>query len=106
MPKFLLAYHGGGMPESEAEQAVHMAAWGEWMGAIGESFVDMGAPCASAKTVTRNGVADGAGPNPVSGYGIVEAPDLDAASEMAKGCPIVTLSDGSVEVAETFEVNM
>ena len=106
MPKYLFAYHGGGMPESEAEQAVHMAAWGEWMGAIGESFLDMGAPCSEARTVTSDAVRDGGGANPVSGYGIVDAPDLDTACEMAKGCPIVTLSGGSVEVAETFEVNM
>jgi len=106
MPKYLFVYHGGGMPESEEEQAVHMAAWGEWMGALGESFVDMGAPCGAAKTVTRASVNDGGGANPATGYGIVEAPDLDTASEMAKGCPIVTLSDGSVEVAETFEINM
>lgn len=106
MPKYVLAYHGGGMPESEEEQARHMAAWGEWMGSIGAAFVDHGAPCSIARTVTKGGVADGGGPNPLSGYGIVEASDIDAAVAMAKGCPIVTLSDGSVEVAETFEVNM
>lgn len=106
MPKYVFAYHGGGMPETEAEQAEHMAAWGAWMGAIGDAFVDQGAPCSTAKTVTRSGVSDGGGANPLSGYGLVEAADMDAAVEMAKGCPIVTLSDGSVEVAETFEVNM
>ena len=31
MAKYLFTYHGGGMPESEQEQAKHMAAWGEWM---------------------------------------------------------------------------
>jgi len=106
MPKYVFAYHGGGMPESEEEGARHMAAWGEWMGSIGEAFVDMGAPCSIAKTVTRQGVSDGGGANPLSGYGLVEAADIEAAVEMAKGCPIVTLSDGSVEVAETFEIDM
>lgn len=106
MPKYMLAYHGGGMPESEQEQARHMAAWGEWMGSIGAAFVDHGVPCSIARTVTKGGVTDGGGPNPISGYGLIEAADIDAAVEMAKGCPIVTLSDGSVEVAETFEVNM
>lgn len=106
MAKYLFAYHGGGMPESEEEGAKHMAAWGEWMGSVGDAFLDMGAPCGAAKTVGSNGVVDGAGANPVSGYGIVEAADLAAAAEIAKGCPIVTLSDGTVEVAETFEINM
>ena len=31
---------------------------------------------------------------------------IDAAVEMAKGCPVVTLGGGSVEVAETFEIDM
>jgi hypothetical protein len=106
MPKYVLAYHGGGMPESEEEQARHMAAWGEWMGRLGAAFVDHGAPCSMAKTVSKDAVHDGGGANPISGYGLIEAPDIDAAVEMAKGCPIVTLSDGSVEVAETFEVDM
>jgi len=28
MPKYLFTYHGGGMPESEEEQAEHMARLG------------------------------------------------------------------------------
>ena len=105
MPEHVFAYHGGGMPESEAEQAKHLAAWGEWMGAIGPAFLDMGAPCSMAKTVSQDGVTDGGGANPVTGCGLVEAADIDAAAEPAKGCPVVTLAGGSVEVAETFEVD-
>ena len=105
MPKYVLAYHGGGMPESEEEQAKHMAAWESWMGSHSDAFVDMGAPTGQAKTVsTGGGVADGGGVNPLTGYGLIEASDLDAAVEIAKGCPIVTMSDGTVEVAETFEI--
>lgn len=106
MPKYLFVYHGGGMPESEAEQAEHMAAWGAWFGANEGAFSDMGAPCSVAKTVGADGVADGGGPNPATGYGLVEADDIDAAVKIAEGCPNVTLSGGSVQVAETFEVSM
>lgn len=106
MAKFLFTYHGGGMPESEEEQAKHMAAWGEWMGAHASAFVDMGAPVGASTTVGADTVTDGGGANPVGGYGVVEAPDMDAAAAIAKGCPVVTLSGGTVEVGETFEVNM
>ena len=106
MPKYLLTYHGGGMPESETEQAEHMAAWGAWFGANGSAFLDMGAPVGSSKTVGSDAVTDGGGVNPASGYSLVEAADLNAAVEIAKGCPNVTLSGGTVEVGETFEVNM
>ena len=30
MAKYLLVYHGGGMPEGEEAQAKVMAAWGTW----------------------------------------------------------------------------
>ncbi len=106
MAKFLFSYHGGGMPESEEEQAEHMAAWGEWMGANASAFTDMGAPVGAVRTVGPDGVVDGGGANPVNGYGIIEADDIDAACAIAKGCPVVTLSGGSVEVGETFEVDL
>jgi hypothetical protein len=106
MAKYLLAYHGGGMPESEEEGAKHMAAWGEWMGAHGAAFTDMGAPVGATSTVSSTGTAAGGGANPLSGYSIIEAADMAAACAIAKGCPIVTLSGGTVEVAETFEVDM
>ncbi|MGI9608360.1 MAG: hypothetical protein ACR2P0_19680 [Acidimicrobiales bacterium] len=106
MPKYVFAYHGGGMPESEEEQAEHMAAWGAWFGANEGAFVDMGAPTGAAMTVGPSGTAEGGGANPLTGYGLVEAADMAAACAIAEGCPIVGLSGGSVQVAETFEVNM
>lgn len=106
MPKYLLAYHGGGMPESEEEQTEHMAAWGEWMGSNEAVFVDMGAPIGAVKTVSGSSVDDGGGPNPIGGYGLIDADDMNAAVAIAKGCPVITLSGGSVEVGETFEIEM
>ena len=103
MPKYVFAYHGGGMPESEEEQAQHMAAWESWMST--DAFVDRGAPTGMAMTVSSDGsIAEGGGTNPISGYGIVQADSMEAAVELAKGCPIVTMSEGTVEVAETFEI--
>ena len=34
MPDFMLAYHGGKAPETEAEAQAAMAAWGAWFGRI------------------------------------------------------------------------
>jgi uncharacterized protein YciI len=105
MPKYLFTYHGGGMPDSEEEQAEHMAAWGEWMGAHGDAFLDVGNPVGAIKTVGATSVTDGAG-DPTGGYSLVDAPDMDAAVAIAKGCPVVVLSGGTVEVGETFDVGM
>jgi len=104
MAKYLLAYHGGGMPETEEEQAKVLANWGEWYGKLGSAVVDPGNPIGQTRTVSGDGsVSAGGGANPVSGYTILEANDIDAAAEMAKTCPIVQ-SGGSIEVAETFNV--
>lgn len=104
MPKYVFAYHGGGMPESEEEQARHMAAWGEWMGSHETAFLDMGAPIGATMTVGTEGASEGGGANPIGGYGLIEAPDMATACEIASGCPVVTLSGGTVEVGETFEI--
>jgi hypothetical protein len=51
--------------------------------------------------VASNGtVSDGAASG-ISGYSILKAESLAAASAMAKGCPILS-SGGSIEVYETF----
>ena len=100
MPKFIFAYHGGGMPETPEEGEKEMAAWMGWYQNMGAALADGGAPAGMSKTVSASGVSDDGGSNPLSGYTVVEAADIDAACEMAKGCPI--LKNGTVEVAPFF----
>lgn len=104
MPKFILAYHGGGMPETPEEGEKEMAKWQAWLGGMEAACVDMGNPVGMSKTVTANGVEDNGGSNPLSGYSIIEAADVDAACEMAKGCPILDGGNGTVEVAPIVEM--
>ena len=105
MAKFLLLYHGGGMPETEAEQAAVMQAWGTWYTGLGEAIVDPGNPFSpQAKSVTSDGsVGDAPIGTTASGYTIVRADSLDAATAMAKACPILQ-AGGQVSVYETFDV--
>lgn len=102
MPNFVFVYHGGGRPDTPEEGAKVMAAWQAWMGGMGDALVEGGNPVGMSKTVSASGVADDGGANPVSGYSIVSAADIDAAVEMAKGCPIIDTDGGSVEVAEAI----
>ena len=104
MPRFIFAYHGGAMPETEEEGARVMAAWQSWLEGMGEGCIDMGAPVGLSKTVSADGVVDNGGANPLSGYTIVAAPDVDAACEMARGCPILEGGKGTVEVAPIVEM--
>jgi hypothetical protein len=100
MANFLLIYHGGSEPTSAEEGERVMAAWTGWFGRLGAAVVDGGQPIAGVRTVNPNGnVSDGAS-NAATGYSILSAASLDAAVELAKGCPHLA-SGGSVEVAET-----
>lgn len=103
MAEFIFVYHGGGKPSSPEEGAKEMAKWQAWMGAVGDKFVNPGAPVGMSKTVSASGVADNGGSNPTSGYSVVKAADIDAACAIAKGCPIHD-AGGSVEVAEVMEM--
>lgn len=104
MAQFIFAYHGGKKPDSPEEGAKVMEAWKTWMGSMGDALIVPGAPVGMSKTVSSGGVADDGGANPLAGYSVVEAADISAASEMAKGCPMVVDGDGSVEVAEILEM--
>jgi hypothetical protein len=104
MAKYLFVYHGGSDPETEAEVKEVMDAWGSWLGGMGASVIDGGNPVGVSSTVLPDGtVRNDGGANPVSGYGLFEAADLDDALAKAKGCPILA-AGGSVELAEAFDM--
>lgn len=105
MAKYVLVYHGGGaMPETDAERAKVMEAWGAWMGGLGANLVDGGNPVGATKTIAANGaVSDGGGSNPARGYSIISADSMAQAVERAMGCPMLGGGGGSIEVCETFD---
>ncbi len=104
MPKFLLAFHGGTIPEDQAAIDETMAAWGAWYGSIGDDVVDGGAPVAKSYTVSGSGTEDNGGANPISGYCVIQAADYDAAIKIAGRNPMVTTKTGSVEVAQFVDM--
>ncbi len=101
MANFVLLYSGGGMAESEAEQAAVMNAWGAWFGGLGSALVDGGNPFTpTAKSIASNGkISDGPVGTPATGYSIIKAESLTEATEKAKGCPNLQ-SGGQVSVYE------
>ncbi|MGB7271613.1 MAG: hypothetical protein WBC90_19085 [Albidovulum sp.] len=103
MPKFVFAYHGGKMPESAEEGQKIMAAWMKWFETMGSAVVDGGNPVGPSRTVTASGVAMNGGANPLSGYSLVNAASIDAATDLAKGCPILA-NGGTIEVAEAMDM--
>ncbi|NCF69083.1 MAG: hypothetical protein GWP61_24245 [Chloroflexi bacterium] len=105
MGKFVLVYTGGGMPETEEEQAAVMAAWGAWYQGLGEAVADPGNPFSPAvKNITSDrNVSDGAIGTASSGYTILNADSMEAAIGMAKNCPMLD-GNGQITVYETFEM--
>jgi hypothetical protein len=101
MANYLLVYHGGSIPASEAEQAQVMQAWTNWFGQLGPALVDGGNPASQTRVIASDGSVGPAGSNPPSGYSVIKADAIDAAVALAKGCPI--LGSGSIEVVETVE---
>jgi len=101
--KYVLAYYGGGMGGTEAEQAAIMQEWMGWFGGLGSALADGGLPFSGAVSNIRPDGSHKDGPigEKVTGYSILEADSLDAATELARGCPVLK-SGGSIAVYETI----
>lgn len=97
MGKYVFAYKGGGMPETEEEGQRVMAAWMGWLGGLGDSVVDIGNPFGASQAVGADSTSG------LTGYSILSADSLADAVAKADGCPIYSVG-GSVEVYETMEM--
>ena len=98
MAKYVLVYQGGAMADTEEAQQAAMAAWGAWFGSLGPAVVDGGAPFGASAAV-----GGGASRSGLTGYSILEADDLAAATKLGEGCPVLT-GGGSVDVYEALDV--
>jgi hypothetical protein len=104
MPNYLLAFHGGGMPETDEARAKETKDWVKWFEGLGPKVVDAGNPVGQVKTIKKDrSIMEGGGANPVTGYSVIMADDIDLAIDLTKDCPVIA-SGGSVEVCETFAV--
>jgi hypothetical protein len=98
MAKFLFVYYGGMMAATPAEQKKSMDAWMGWFGKMGEAVVDAGAPTKPGKILSKTG-AKSIGADPVTGYSIIKAENMNAAVALAKGTPNIP-DGGQVAVYE------
>jgi hypothetical protein len=103
MANYLLVYHGGGMPQGEAEIAKVMAAWDGWFKQLGDALVDGGNPASGTKVLSADGAVAAGGSTAPTGYSIIKAESLDSAVSLARGCPVLA-GGASIEVVETINV--
>lgn len=97
MSKFIYLYKGPRM-EMTPEQG---AAWGAWMGKLGASLIDQGAPFGSGSVVVDDGSS--AKISDLTGYTLIEAADLQAAKALTAGNPLLADKKGQ-QMIEIFEL--
>ncbi len=105
MKKFVLIFYGKVRPEdiSKEEMKSTMDKWMAWFDTFKDNMIDGGNPfAAGAKSVTAKGVETiPADMWPAQGYTIINAKDMDEATEIAKGCPALENdNEGAVRVYE------
>lgn len=76
-----------------------MAAFGAWVGTVGDALTDPGAPLGKAMTVSADGVRRGAVGGPVAGYSALRADGMDCAVSLVRDHPFVGRG-GSLTVTE------
>jgi hypothetical protein len=103
MPKFVFAYRGGSMAETEEAQKAVMDQWIGWFGTLGASVLDGGNPFGASKTVGSDGSTSDGGAAELGGYSIIDATNLNDAASKAKGCPVLA-SGGTVDVYEALDM--
>ncbi len=66
-----------------------MAGWNQWFESIADRQVERG-HFPGGRSITKDGVEDlPMAADSITGYTLIQAESLDAAEEIARGCPIV-----------------
>ena len=113
MNRYVFVFRGGAVAHMQlapAEVGAHLQKWMTWLGDLdkkGQSEPNGPRLQLTGKTIrgTSKAITDGPfaeAKDLVTGMIVVRAATLDAAAEIAKGCPIYEY-DGSVEVRPVYE---
>jgi hypothetical protein len=113
MAKFMFVFRGGAFVEkglSPSALQEHLKLWTGWVGELARKGHHLGGNpvLPGGRTIRGKSKAVTDGPyaelkDLVTGNLVIDAASLDAATELAKGCPIF-LFDGSVEVRSISEM--
>jgi len=100
MSRFLVTYHGSGMPDDPELMEQAKAAFGAWVAQAGDAIVDPGAPVHRVTQVSSGSATD---PVEVGGYSIIQADSPDAAAAVLQSHPYVARG-GTLQVNQVLEV--
>lgn len=104
MPAYLLTYHGGELPRGDEDEMELIVTWAEWLDSLGDALIDGGNPAGEAARLDPDGTLTPLLSNRISSYTMFDADDLEAATTLARSCPLLSLGT-SIEITELIELD-
>ena len=105
MSNYIITYLGGNQPTTPEEGQQHFAKYKQWLAGLGDAAVSPANPLTGTHTVKPDGSVIPGSTTAMSGYTVVEAESIEAALDMAKGCPFLEIG-GSLEVSELMQMSV
>jgi hypothetical protein len=99
MPRFLITYYAGDMPQDPESIAQARLAFTQWAAKAGAALADLGAPVRSAITISSDGIHDGAPAGPFMGWSVIEAENGNTAVRLLGDHPFIT-GGGILQLSE------
>ena len=100
MSRFLVTYHGPGMPDDPALIEQAKTDFMNWVGQAGSAIVDPGAPLMMVTQVSSGSPTQAV---EIGGYSIIEAESPEAASGVLESHPYVARG-GTLQVNQIIDV--
>ena len=86
MKTFVLLHYGFETPTQEI-----MDAWNNWFASLGDKLVENCGPFVTGREITDAETRDlSLDREAITGFSVIQAQDLDQATEIAQGCPSIT----------------
>jgi hypothetical protein len=98
--RFLITYHGSGMPDDPALMEQAKVAFGNWVAEAGGAIVDPGAPVQMVTQVATGGATEAV---QIGGYSIIQADSVVDARAVLSSHPYVSRG-GTLQVNQILGV--
>jgi hypothetical protein len=103
MHQYIVSYLGGDQPSSPESGKAHFTKYQQWISSLGDAAIKPMVPFKNVHTVKPDGSAISGSAMKMSGQTILQAESIEAALELVKDCPFLTIN-GSLEVAQVVEM--
>ena len=100
MSRFLVTYHGSGMPDDPALMEQAKVAFGDWVGEAGDAIVDPGAPVQMMAQVASGGATAAV---EIGGYSIIQGDSVEDAKAVLSSHPYVSRG-GTLQINQILDV--